>query len=231
MLLEKTEREKLRKTSDFRNSNKLWNDLKLNSKKSIGCLMFLIKECKAQSFEEWESYYFESGEKRKCSYIQNKNTYFNEYGRTKEELFEIANKFSQKLNMPVDIVYNYVYIRVIDETWIGYKRELIAYNIISDKCFNNSTESYIFSVSNVDYYKDIDYAVDFEIFKNQELIMAIQLKSTKYMNSDLLAVDEIKSINKEKNKRYTKTYNVQVLYLYINQENSIVNINDLNLLY
>lgn len=227
ILLNRDERLKLRGTKEFNSTNKIWNDLKLNHKRRIGSLMYIAKESQATTFEEWEHYYFKSGKERKelmNRYLQRDEfiRINNEYGRTEEDLLEIAKEFKKYVNMPLSTLYNYVYIRVIDETWIGLNRELKALKIIQRECdkYNGLT------VSDVDYYTDTTYAVDFEIKKNNYRILAIQLKSMKYFKSDLDGVIEIKGVNALKNKEYTDKYGVDVLYLYIDK-GYIVNLDEL----
>lgn len=226
MLWSKNKRVEARKTEKFRSTNKMWNDLGLNQKKNIGAVIFLAKQSKAKTFEEWERYYFESGEKRNELLSKSHTEYElkkinNEHGRTKEDLLEIAKEFQKHIDLPLETVYNYVYIRVIDETWIGHSRELKAMRTITTEC-----EKFGLTVSDVDYYVDMTYAIDFEVKRNNNPILAIQLKSVKYRDSTLVAVDEIKTINKEKNAAYTSRYGADVLYLYTDYDR-IVNLNEL----
>lgn len=231
MLYSRDKRLQVRSTMDFAMTNKPWNDLRLNSKWNIGCLMFIAKESNSKTFEEWERYYLNSGAIRKNllsskRYEKSEMSKINsEYGRTKDDLIHIAKTLSKNLNISLELAYNYVYIRVIDETWIGLKRELTGIKIIQDECQKYGD----FSVSPVDYNTDIKYAVDFEIKDKitNSTILAIQLKSVNYKNSNLDGVLDIKPINIKKNARYTKEFNVDVLYLYIDKYN-IVNLNDLS---
>lgn len=227
MLLNREERLKLRQTWDFNSTNKKWNDLKLNHKKNIGCLMFIAKKSKATTFEEWEKYYFSSGRERKelLKSFMSRDEYIrvnNEYGRTEDELLNIAKEFKKHINLPLKTLYNFVYIRVIDETWIGLNREITAFNIIKDICSKYEG----LDVYEVDYHKDITYAVDFEIKMKDKIILAIQLKSMKYFKSKLDGTLDIKTVNAKKNRDYTKKYNADVLYLYIGKYD-IVNIDEL----
>lgn len=226
MLMTLNERIQLRETREFKQSNSLWNKLKLNNKRSIGCLMYLIKKSKAKTLEEWSEYYFKTGLIRKKltkEYLLKEefNKINAEYGRTIDDLMLIAKEFKKYFNQPLNIIFNYVYIRVIDETWIGYSRELSAFNEIKSIL----KEGY--SVKDVDYEKDIAYAVDFEIFKNDELIIGIQLKSTKYKEANNGILIQTKNMNHRKNDLYKESYNIDVLYLYIDSNNKIENLDDL----
>ena len=223
MLLTKNERDEIRNTKAFAESNKPWNDYNLNRTANIGAVMSLIKDSKATTFEEWESYYLQTGAQRaaKMKKWVGKEEFWKlakNCGRTTDDLLEVAQEFSSKTNIPLEIAYNYVYIRVIDETWIGYERELNALNRIKELCklYPNLT------ASGVDSFTDTEYAVDFEIRQKDTIVLGIQLKSTKYRDSKMKAVDEVKVINKAKNAKYTKKFGAEVLYLYV-EDNKIVN--------
>lgn len=227
MLLSREERMNMRNTKAFRASNKPWNDLHLNRTANIGAVMFLIKESKAISFNEWEEFYFKSGAERiqlLRGWVDRESfrRINHDYGRTADDLLKIAKEFADNINVPIETAYNYVYIRVIDETWLGYSRELTAISEIKNLCQQYSN----ITISDVDSYKDADFAVDFEIRKDNLLRLGIQLKSTKYKNSDLIAVDEIKEINAKKNKHYFNKYGAEVMYLYFNNGH-IVNLYEL----
>lgn len=231
MLYNRDKRLQIRSTTAFSKTNKPWNDLKLNSKWNIGCLMFIAKESNAKTFTEWEQYYLNSGVIRKKllstkRYEKSEMSKINsEHGRTKDDLIRIAKTLSKNLNISLELAYNYVYIRVIDETWIGLNRELTGIKIIQRECQKYGD----FFVYSVDYDTDIKYAVDFEIKDNltNSIILAVQLKSVNYKNSNLDGVLDIKPINIKKNDHYKKDFNVDVLYLYIDKY-KIVNLNELS---
>ena len=218
----------MRDTHAFTATNKPWNDLKLNHCDRIGAVMALIKNSRATCFEEWEAYYLNTGKKRISKLpritdekaLKNLNRYS---GRTTEELMQLAEKLADRSNIPLEKAYNYVYIRVIDETWLGYEREFNVLKQTQSICSKYSN----LTASGVDSITDTKYAVDFEIRKNNRIVLGIQLKSTKYRDSTLKAVDEVKAINKAKNDAYTERYGAPVLYLYIDENNIVVNINEL----
>lgn len=215
-LLNEKERLALRNSKEFKNTNYLWNKLELNSRNSVGCLMHLIKQSHATTKEEWEKYYFKTGEERKKIHINNLNqlSIINaEYGRTIDDLEEISIIFNKELHLDLNLVFNFVYIRVIDETWIGYEREKKAFEILSDK-----TD---LTIKTVSYQDDIRYAVDFEVYKNGKLILAIQLKSSNYKHTRKY----VHEMNIRKNKEYSLKNHVAVIYLYIDN-NKIVNLDD-----
>jgi len=227
MLLPYETRIQIRKTPDFQTTNKTWNDLYLNATDNIGAVMALIKDSNAQSFEEWEKYYLDSGEKRRhllaaVTDTKEKNNINRSHGRTKEDLFKIAKILAQKCNISEDIAFNYVYIRVIDETWIGHNRELEALKVIQQLCFRRCL-----TVNGVDSLTDTKYAIDFEVREQGQRILAIQLKSTRYKYSKTTILLQTKKMNQNKNKKYTERFGVDVLYLYMNPNGHIVNLAEL----
>lgn len=230
MLLSRDERMKLRNTKEFKNSNAPWNYLHLNSRNSVGSLMQLIKTSNCENFEEWESYYLNSGAIRK-ELLQKK--YLNKlelkeinmsYGRTEEDLINIAYKLQKSVKLPIDTLYNFVYIRVIDETWIGYNREQLFFEKVKE-ILKDKPE---FSIKKTNSDIDTNYAVDFEIYKNKKLIIGIQLKSTRYSFCESNIMKETKNFNSRKNNNYTKLYKVPVKYFYIDvNTNEILNLSDI----
>ena len=217
----------MRQNREFNKTNEPWNNLKLNHTTNIGAVMALIKNSKATCFEEWESYYFQTGRERleKISTATNKSeiSEINRYhGRTQEELLEIARRMALYLDIPVEKAYNYVYIRVIDETWLGYSRELKVLKQIQ----NISKKYFKLTASGVDSFTDTEYAVDFEVHQDDILVLGIQLKSVKYRDSTMKAVDDVKKINKAKNDEYTAKFGAPVLYLYVDK-GEVVNMNEL----
>ena len=225
MLLSYQERLKIRKSDAFKKSNRVWNDLRLNQRRNIGSLMNLAKLSRAKSYDEWVKFYFKTGAEReelRKSYLP-KDEFIrvnNNYGRTEEELIELAKTLSKAMGISLELAYNFVYIRVIDETWLGLRREQKAFNLIKKECAKLKR----FILEHADVEKDFDYAVDYEIKKDGVVILGIQLKSVKYlMNSD---IKYVKDINKDKNHEYTNAYGVPVMYLYM-KDDELINIDEL----
>ena len=191
--------------------------------------MLIANKSNATKFSEWESFYLNSGEERKellKEYLPKEdfkkvNT---EYGRTKKDLIKIAKDFNKHLNLPLKTVYNYVYIRVIDESWIGYKRELKAFEVLKEECScYNGIE-----VCKTEFKKDKDYSIDFEIKKDNKVILGIQLKSITYYLSSSKGNLDAKEVNSIKQKKYKNEFKTPVLNLYIaSKEGRIVNIKTL----
>lgn len=237
LILSKEERDNIRNTKEFSYTNRIWNDLHLNSRRNIGALMFLIKNSKATTIEEWAKYYFTTGRDR-ANIITRLNTFENknkpidfriidsEYGRTLHDFSKIAKTLVEKLNISFELALNYVYIRVIDETWVGYNRELIVFNKLKDLLKNSDIE-----VRQVDYQKDVEFAIDYELVRDKEVILGIQLKSTNYKESGHGKLTDCKIMNIEKNIRYSDVFDAYVVYLYISSDDEIINISSLEKLF
>lgn len=239
MLYEKRQRDELRKTQDFKRSNEIWNRLKLNHGFVVGYLMRLIGEGDCKSHSEWERYYLNSGAERLQLIeelpieVKNKLNSFNKsisreyyeynlhYGRTEAELLTIAKLLDKELKVGLTIAFNFVYIRVIDETWIGYYRECISLERLQKylKTHNLTAEK-------AKFYIDITYGVDFEIKRGNKVVAGVQLKSINYFENKE-ALSEIQDINKKKNNLYQQKYKAPVIYLYVDKNSYIVNLNDI----
>lgn len=218
----------MKKTEEFNQSNKVWNDLGLNSKTNVGCLMALIKDSKATTLEEWSDYYFKTGEEKRelLKKFVEKKRYFDicaTHGRTEDDLIKIAEKLKDALGCSLETAYNYVYIRVIDETWTGHSREVTALMDINKMCRNYGD----FKANSVDYHTDFTYAVDLEIREDKKLILGVQLKPISYLTSTNPGVADSKRFNERKNKAYTDEFGAEVFYLYVNRDDSYYNFNDL----
>lgn len=228
MIYKRDKRLCLKATSEFRNTNKIWNDYGFNQRESIGSTMFLIRQRKPKTFIEWAKYYFDTGEKR-LQLLKNKNLsvhdrknidYYN--GRIGRELADISAQFAKVANISYEMALNYVCIRVLDETWDGYLREQSGYTAIRKECFNYKNLRVVESPN----YIDLTYAVDFEIKYNGKPILGIQVKPPTFESSKLEGVADSWSQNIEKHIKYKQTFKADTMFLYIN-EGKILNREDL----
>ena len=231
-LYSREKRADMKRSKEFKNTNKPWGDLHLNSYKNVGAVMALAKESNAKTFEEWESYYFQSGEKRNAELSAAPENYPQQseelnqlnynHGRTVAELEQIAQTLANRCNISIQNAFNYVYIRVLDETWKGYETELNAekeIQLICDKLPG-------LTISHTDLIKDNQYAVDFELYNNSSLLLGIQIKPTTYRDSFNPGVIRDKKTNEKKNQEYKNEFGADVLYLYTDW-GKIVNMNEL----
>lgn len=232
MIKNREQRAAMKRTREFKNTNKPWGDLHLNSYNNVGAVMALVKESNATCFEEWESYYLQTGEQRKAligsihtsnplSKEELSNLNYN-YGRTFSDLEKIAEKLAARCNISLEKAINYVYIRVLDETWKGYETELNAAKDMEPICNQYSN----LTISHADLMKDNQYAVDFEIFQGENLILGVQIKPTTYRDSSNPGVIRDKKTNEQKNQNYYNEFGAKVLYLYTDW-GKVVNMNEL----
>ena len=246
-MLSREKRMDLRNSWTFKKTNRMWNDYKFNHAWSISYLNNLCKLSKATTFEEWESYYLKSGEERKKlleilpkrkQEILNKRYYDKDYdinieekeintmmGRTMDDLKHITRLMQTELvkigikDIDFNLCLNFVYIRVIDETWIGRQREINTVKTL-EKIF----EDYRFIETSLAC--DVKYAVDYEINKDNLLICGIQIKSDvnyrKIQEGESGALKTIQT-NYSKNKRYIELKKRKVIYVYSTINGEIVN--------
>lgn len=216
-------------------TNKLWNELKLNSPMNVGYVSNLIESRTFETKEEWRDFYYESGRKRleemKRLGIDRRNIHDSRYkklatsyGRTVEELRELGKIMYQALQEqgnPLNITYREcVYLvkyRVMGETWNG----IVMRERNTIQTLQQQFPEYIFQpTTGEDDYK---YAVDYEVYLNNQLVAGLQIKPLSYQNSKLSAVKTVKKANELKNQAYTEKFQVPVLYVYSSGKGFIYN--------
>ena len=144
----------------------------LSRPNKVGAVMALIRECQPQTFEQWETWYFEN------AVTEGKNS----FRVTKESLTELGERLYAKItevvipewteafrNLTKEDCVNYIYNLTINRTYDGYLREKSVVNDSLAKQFPNL----IFeeSTPELDHAGDIDY-----IAKIGEKAIGIQIK-------------------------------------------------------
>lgn len=230
-------RKKIRENHIYKNTNKVWNKYRLNKRDNIGSTMNIIKICKPKSLEEWENFYEKSGKEADKIKSHLSFTSFKElkeaiseinrkHGKTKDNLTDLAKEFQdclkkEGMDLDLDTCFNFVYIRAVDETFLGYQREMAAFKTLSDYC-----QSKGFTVKETSDFDDVYYGVDFEIFKNNKLLAGVQAKGSIYKK----AVNKTPSSNVIKksdkilqkiNREYSTLKKVPVFYIYVEKDFSI----------
>lgn len=238
----------LRNEYPFHQTNKDWNQLFLNRSWVIGSLNHLFRKSRSYTPHYWERYYYESGQQRQkllhqlspekqrilqdftipytkqqhlLHFLSEEEIMLNtHYGRTPEELNRIADFFYQEIHHKYPITPSlskkYVRIRVIDETFIGFQREIKTIDYLRRRYPNCIVRE---ATSDLDSL----YAIDCEIYNGQTLLIALQIKSPKYLHSKNSFINSVKQVNKRKNENYNKTFGVPVLYLFATSNGFIVN--------
>lgn len=200
---DKTTRDAFRETKLYKSTWNTWNSLiedddgnrlRFCNRRVIGHTMKLIRECSPRNFADWKNYYLKSGEagdsalrhlnpfaSRNMQKDETKNILI-EHGRSKRQLCEIASKFKdvlkdrQNIDLTDEQALNCIVIRAVDETWIGYQRELAAEHEFNHICYKNGLT--LRQTSDID---DIKHGCDFEIFKGDSLVCGIQVKGDGYL--------------------------------------------------
>jgi len=226
----------------FRSTNSTWNRLRLNSPWSVGYVTTLIESENFRTKEEWEEFYYKSGEERKQkllgltqnlqSILKNefseggdlsyniKNLNF-QYGRTQEELNRKGkilydNVKNNRFNLTEEECCECVRFRVICETWNGV--------IVREK---NTIEKLINMFPSLEFKKtsgevDYEYAVDYEVFKNEKLVLALQIKPESYM-WNMPYIKKAREVNKYKNTSYSEKFAAPVIDIISKASGEITN--------
>lgn len=230
----------------FRSTNAKWNELTLNDPWSVGYVTRLIQDFKFDSKEDWEKKYFESGSLRqieleklpiidrellekdllkKYDPLQMNNLPLSikqlnwNYGRTKFDLEKKAILLKNAMHERdhnLEAYYQCVHHRVIGETWNGVivREENTICNL--RKKFPH------LEFTKVDATRDYQYAIDYEVYKNNRLMAAIQIKPKTYVNNASYLIKAQKA-NAEKNKKYNEEYHVRVFTILSNHNGEIIN--------
>lgn len=145
------------------------------------------------------------------------------YGRTKDDLRKIASFFRNELqkepkfkNLNGQTVFEYVVLRVIHETYLGFQREWNTIHFLEE----NYPQLKFLPAS---HEKDIVYAIDCEVFKDGQLICGLQIKSSQYNRSRNSHMNKVRKMNNYKNYCYKKEFNVPVYYVYSSRQGIVEN--------
>lgn len=202
--------EATRASAKFRRSNGVWNRGNFNRSQNIGKLMYIINEEKPESLEAWTGKYLASGSRFQKLLEEGENPDPKYYGRSMYQLKRIATSFQKAMNdagiyTTFEEAFEYTCIRVIYETWVGYKREKAAYIELKSLCPNG------YQLRHTNTSIDSTMAVDFEIVDaDGEILLGIQVKGKNARES------VIKS-NYKRNQKYVDTYGAKVVYATIDK--------------
>lgn len=236
----------------FRSTNGAWNYLMLNDPWSVGYVTTLIESQQWTSKEEWEQYYYESGDQRKqlagIHYKEienfqlvrtNKNAIYSlswnlknlnfQYGRTKDDLMRRAEVMFSYMQMQGSTItleqcYECVRYRTICETWNGVIiRETNTIKVLQTM-FSNAV-----SFKKTDGEIDHRYAVDYEVYLNGILKFGIQIKPKTYFGKAPY-LERARYANEQKFTAYQKRYGVPVYIITSKTNGEIQNYNILTLM-
>ncbi len=239
--------------SKFESTNSLWNELMLNDPWSIGFVSTLIESKPFKNKEDWENFYYYSGEQRNYKLLKfNQNTIekLNEellVLKQKKEVLELDNTLKN---------LNFYYGRTKKQI---EKKGIILYEEALDRGIDISKEECIESVrfrticqtwngikirekKSIEILKqkfpenqfektdgdfDYKYAVDYLMKKDDVLICGIQIKPGSYAWSKSKYVQKAREANKRKNLKFTDIFKVPVFDI-IFEKGEILNISVIN---
>lgn len=234
----------------FQYTNRIWNDTRLNSSWSVGYVSDIINRKHFRTKEEWVQFYYKSGEDRlkavkelnlseiDKSMLFSGNSYNSlpneikdlnyRYGRTRESLiykgkllYQAVLKDGNKLDLTEEECIYAVFFRVLGETWNGVVvRENNTMNYLNNKLIKHGQNV---TISKTEGSFDYKYEVDFEIYKDSNLICGIQVKPISYQNGNTTELIKTKEINKIKNDAYENEFKRKVLYVYSKTNGEILN--------
>lgn len=232
----------------FRSTNAPWNNLMLNDPWSVGYVTTLIELVPFEKKEDWESFYYESGQKRELEIakltpdlqnivndealirvnknainqlswdLKNLNT---QYGRTKERL-------QKKGLILFDEVKNNGLGLTLEDCI-----ECVRYRVICETWNGvivrerNTVQNLHKQFPNTEFRKvsgemDHTFAVDYELYKNGVLTSAIQIKPQSYTRNAPY-IQKARNANKLKNQEYLKKFGVQVYDVISDSKGNIIN--------
>ena len=249
-LWDQEKRERTSTSNSFKNTNITYNKHSINRIINIGNCMYLINQSSPYFQCQWENYYLQSGnkydkEKRNIE-KEIQDTHFKderekeayekklkgEYGRSIDDLVSLSKEYLSNLRkdnpdfiFSLEEVFNHLYIRAIDKTYIGYLRECVV-----EQELKNNFEKYGFTIKKPSTKKDIKYAVDFEIYKGKKLCLGIQVKGSKYkkakeQGNKSLRIAEEYAI--QAHKKYKDKYKVDTEWIYVDNKFEILDKEDI----
>lgn len=197
-------REEMHESKLFKITNPIWNKHHYNWRRNIGCVTDAIKKfIKTKTIEELK-------EVTKDDFMD----YYFENVRTKEELEIIAAKFQKSIikdlgvYVPDIIVFNFVLMRVIDDTFVGIQRELLIIEELKKEYPDCKIEM-------TDEKLDCDYAIDLLRIKDEKIIEGIQVKPESFISCRFRDYIRIAGYqNFEKHKKFKEEYEPEMITYY-----------------
>lgn len=229
-------RDRLRKSTALNQTNNVWNRFNFGSRKSIGCMAQIFR--KAQEayekdggvgvvpYQYFENFYFYTGKQRhilKEKIGKNVVRLDYEYGRTLSDLHKIATDFETQLRKAgfLDVsspdIFNYVYIRTLDESYIGFYREYKARNVLQ-KTFPK------FVFKNADPDMDVRYSIDIAVYREEQLVAGFQVKTQQYRISEKDYSKDAKAYNSANFDRCEQELGFRPEYLYVDAKGNLTEI-------
>ena len=237
----------------FESTNGLWNDLMLNDPWSVGYVTTLIEMETFNSKEEWEAYYYNSGEKRnlKISELSNdlkeklnneqfvlknkseiykmswdsKNLNYN-YGRTQQQIAFKGNiLFQQASRKGIDITEKECVEAVRFRTICQTWNGIVIRERNTISILNRKFPAIDFISTSGNF--DHKFAVDYELNISDKLICGIQIKPKSYLGKAPY-LRKAQSANARKNQEYRNQFGKPVFNIISKTNGKIINAEVLN---
>lgn len=149
-------------------------------------------------------------------------------GRTMEDLeflatvlYDEVKRTGNPFNMTLEDCINHVYIRVVDEIYIGIQRE--------DNTLTTLEKEFPeLRFKNTKPYIDRKYAIDAEVYDGRKLVCGIQIKSPFYLKGRTDEMRESLSHNEQKMQNYREEFDTEAFFVYSEVTGEIKNPEVLN---
>lgn len=214
------ERKDLKNKKEFKMSNEIWGRYRLNQCINVGSVNYIMKrlfenktidEALNVTFEDWCNFYH--------TY---KEDDIKKSGRTKQHLMYIGERLQEKckengIKITKQEAYNFVYIRVLDESFIGFQKELLAAKFLQ-KLYPGF--EIVFSEA-----EDSKYAIDIFVKCDGMIFDAIQVKPNSFYKGVTFGNwNCVKAFqeNNEKHEQFLKDFGVVPYYLIYQEDEGFV---------
>ena len=234
----------------FRQTNAAWNDYRLNAPWSVGYVSTLIESTSFSNKEEWENYYYQSGENR-TKILQNLSPV--EQALLEDDLLIknnpafIRNKIPKKLKI-INTQYGRTAVQLKRKGTILYEKvksfikdispkdcvESVRFRVICETwngiiirehnaiLFLQKQFPALFFKKTIGDF-DHRFAVDYEVFNQQNCLLGgLQIKPVSYLKSNTYIL-KAKAANKKKNDLYFSQYGANVIDVIAHQNGKIEN--------
>lgn len=202
MLYSQIDKKDFKRTNAIsRKYNKEWK--KFSGRSSIGDCSNLFQRLRPSSYYDFYKKYTKDGEET----INSRNEFIF-YGRTENEIIEVAKKYRDECgdySYPLEDYIKNVYMHVIVETFDGQVKEQQINQLLTNM-------GYTYDKPEND--EDACYGIDFKVYKDNRLSFVLQIKPISFFigtKNKSLIDDRISAFTKQE-KVYSK-FNVHTYYM------------------
>lgn len=223
MMFNYNKRKLMKEQPGFHRVKECWDNGMYTNSQKVGSLAFIMKKAHSEKIKEnpngvvqqteWTNYYLESGKQRKTILDEGSNNEYQTnqyYGRTLDELYELAMQFHKDLkeNYKIEITeqaaLNIVVIKVIDDTFFDYMRMMSVLFKLKARHQNAKLEIAEPLLAN-------EYGIDIvSLDENGDIKEAIKIyPESAYKNKE----EKIKE-HKDKYSIFQSLYDVEIQYIF-----------------